>query len=516
MMLFFMRHTIVDILLLFLMAYACYMPEVFLFTDTQLLPKWYLLIAASLVWILWRVFRSGKGGRENVSALAHRIKDILVAAVVLECCYVAYRIAANGMSPIGEFGTFDNPAGLAVCMSIALPVTIDRMMEQEGYVRKALYAFASLCIGAVVILSKSRTGIICLAMYGIIYLFVYMKCRKWMKACALIVISAMVVIFVLSNKKASSSGRFFILQNTFELIREKTFLGYGHEGFERNYMCKQAEFFAQHKNSEYSMLADEMQHPLNEFAYVWVNYGVAAPIAMMLLFVCPLVVGIRKRNRLLLTLQLPALAVCVFSLFSYPFHYPLPWCIMAIDILACARTIGLRFRKKSWMRVLVCLLSILLLAGVSCDIWHEYKWKKAWKDLCYGKKDALSEYAQLLPYFRSNSYFLYNYAYALFSREQYAESLAVGQRCKNYWDGYNLQLLMGDACRMAKRHDEAIMHYDMANNMCPSRLAPLEGLYLAYSESGQENERIRTAERIKKHEVKVESYDSQRIKEHCK
>lgn len=512
-----MRLCAIDILLLFFMAYACFMPEVFLFTDTLLLPKWYLLIVTVLGWILWQVCKRQQYAEKCCVNFINWTKDALILAAVFECCFVAYRITINGMSPIGEFGTFDNPAGLAVCMSIALPVAIDRMMEQEGYVRKALYAFASLCIGAVVILSKSRTGIICLAMYGIIYLFVYMNCKLWIKCAVLIFISVLACVYVTSNKKDSTSGRMFILQNTFELIREKTFLGYGHEGFERNYMCKQAEFFAQHKNSEYSMLADEMQHPLNEFAYVWVNYGVAAPIAMMLLFVCPLVVGIRKRNRLLLTLQLPALAVFVFSLFSYPFHYPLPWCVMATDLLVCINMVGWKCKmERLGIQFAVCAFCVLMFIGLGFDAWKEYKWKQAWKDLCLEKKDALSEYAQLFPYFSSNSYFLYNYTYALFSEGRYMEAFDMGKCCQNYWNGYNLQLLMGDACRMAKNYDDAITHYSHANNMCPSRLAPLEGLYLVYDESDQEDKRIQIAERIQKHEVKVQSYDTQRIKTTCK
>lgn len=514
-----MQENIVDISLLSVMAYACYMPEVFLFTDTLLLPKWYLTLAAALAWIVWRVWKgaSNKQNATDWNAIARHAKDVLVGASMFECGYVAFEICRHGLSAIGEAGTFDNPAGLAVCMSIAVPVAIDRMRERSKAGRVALYAFAALCFVVTIFLTKSRTGIICLALYAMTYTFVLVRGKWGVKILALIAICSALAVFIVNNKRDSTSGRLFILQNTFELIGEKPFAGHGYNGFERLYMQKQAEHFCRHENCEYSMLADEVQHPLNEFAYAWVNFGIMAPLAMMTLFLLPAIICIKKKYRLLSVLQFPVIAVFTFSLFSYPFHYPLPWCVMAADVIACACiTCGANRLRNRTVRVAACLLCVVAMTGMSYDAWQEHKWKQAWKDLRHGKECAMSEYAQLSSYFSSNRYFLYNYAFALFSKGRFLDAIAAGKLCSHSWNGYNLQLLMGDAARMANDHVAALAHYRTASNMCPSRLAPLEGMYLSAQATNNKNMQRQVAERIRDHKIKVPSADAYRIKERCR
>jgi len=153
------------------------------------------------------------------------------------------------------------------------------------------------------------------------------------------------------------------------------------------------------------------------------------------------------------------------------------------------------------------------LANLLWNGYNEYRWNIAWHHLRKNKDTALDEYAAIEPHMSGNQYFLYNYAFALYSKGQFDESIAVMKECLNYWNGYNLQLLMGDACRMSGKNSEAIPHYNLAQNMCPARLAPLEGLYLIYDTLEDYASRKRIIQQISKQKIKVPSYDALRIKQ---
>lgn len=80
------------------------------------------------------------------------------------------------------------------------------------------------------------------------------------------------------------------------MIKEHPIIGFGTDGFEREYMLRQADYFRNNPSSRYNMLADDMQHPLNEFVYLWVNYGIFAPLLLLVSLTLPLFVYIHKRN----------------------------------------------------------------------------------------------------------------------------------------------------------------------------------------------------------------------------
>ena len=79
-----------------------------------------------------------------------------------------------------------------------------------------------------------------------------------------------------------------------------------------------------------------------------------------------------------------------------------------------------------------------------------------------------------------------------------------------------MELLAGDICRKLGYYNEAILHYDEASHMCPSRFAPLEGLHQAYDAVGDSLNKSRIADEIATKKVKVNSPDIIRIKRETK
>ncbi len=58
------------------------------------------------------------------------------------------------------------------------------------------------------------------------------------------------------------------------MIKDKPIVGHGIGAFEAHYMEYQASYFERHPDSKYTMLADNVKHPFNEFLLVGVQLGV--------------------------------------------------------------------------------------------------------------------------------------------------------------------------------------------------------------------------------------------------
>lgn len=515
-------YKLLNNIILTIIGVACYLPEIFIFTDTLLLPKWYLAGFGGVVWLLYLTLVrlcTNRSVKEFVSL--SDVKTMFLLVAVSECLYVIVHTVVYGLSVAGERGTFDNPAGLAVCMAISLAIAMDMIENSKGRNELICYLLCILLFISTLILSKSRTGMICIAILLLPYIQKLIRRGKCLNIVLSICLIGLTVIAVVMYKKDSSFGRYFILSNSWDLVCEHPFIGHGHNGFERSYMQKQADYFRHNEDSKYAMLADEVQHPLNEFVDVWISYGVIGPLVMLFIFVAPAIIGYRRKDKLLISMQKPMLVIFIFCLFSYPLNYPLPWGIIMLDMffairhccwsekvceLLCARSV----MAASCAFLLLCLL------GVLAKGYNEYRWNNAWRHLRKNIPTALDEYRILEPHFSDNRYFLYNYAFALYSKGEFESSLTILEKCREYWNGYNVELLSGDACRMNGKSAEALIHYHNAQFMCPSRLAPLEGLYYVYDSSKDNENKKRIAKRISKQKIKVPSYDGYRIKQNCK
>lgn len=517
------RHSIIPILRVFV-AFTCYLPSVPLFTDTQLLPKWYLFVLCSALFVLCRGL-SKRSYREIVFDFdLHRWFLLLVGMGCLECLYIIIQIALNGRNPIGEQGTFDNPAGLASAMILTLPMALFCVDMNKGLSQRIIYGIPVLLMVAVLILTKSRTGLICLALYVVVMAYVvcgrylHRKAYRYMVSLVITTIITLGMISYISiHKKDSTSGRAFILMRSWELVMQRPFVGYGANGFDREYMHQQAEYFRENPDSEYAMLAGEVSHPLNEFAYAWINYGIIGLIGFVGLLLFLMVFCIRSKDSYSKLTSLPVVGLAVFCCFSYPLQYPLSWLVLFLSLTGVAgKRLGRLMRKRS-VRYIVsascCLVSFIVIYHAV----YEWRWNYAYRHY-YKRRDmrTVDKYEELYSHFRDNKYFLYNYAFVAYKMHDAKRAYRLMSECMNYRRGYNTELLAGDICRKLGYYDEAILHYDEANYMCPSRFAPLEGLHYVYDAIGDSVNKSRIADEITTKKVKVLSSDVIRIKKSAK
>lgn len=509
-----------------LLAFACCCPYNPHFYDGWGTPKWFLAGGTACLLVLWtcirRVCRMRHTEEMPQDNRHGHLADMGLAVTMVaaaESLYTLFLYATHpAASRLGAAGTFDNPAGAAFFLCTALPFIRLWGGLQTGRLQKLL-AGTALCLAAAATLSThSRTGAACLVLYLIIYVCTKPQIPGWIKWSLPGILIALTAAFVLTRKQASTSGRLFILERTWELIAEKPWTGHGTGGFIREYMARQGAYFHAYPDDPRAMLADETWHPLNEFARLWTDYGILAPVLLAALLGC-LTFTLSKSNapgsRGMACALVP---LWLFALSSYPFKYPAAWLVVVACLFQTIRTRQGLFpslpRKAAWtfcgLGMAASLTGLTLLA-------REYRYEKEWAAVSRlalrgQSREMMPRYARLYGHYRHRPTFLYNYASELFYADEGEKALHMARACRRHWSSYNLSLLTGDICRDLGKHAEAAGHYQTAYDMCPARFAPLEGLYYAYKNLGDTVRAGVVARLVQRKKVKVPSPEVERIR----
>ena len=520
-------------LILTLLLLSTCLPPMQGLTDDVLMPKWYGVVMMGMV---AATIHLTLPKREDKVYRGRYMGSSLQIAVMLVLTYhLVYALVADAIMTGSAVikGGFDNPTGFALhtCMLVAMikqthpqPLPVSEgscfrlMLTRYG---KGGIWVLTISSAAMVFLSGCRTGMICMA--GTILLMIYQEAKRWVKTDTLrlwgrivgVGFLLVVMLYVFSVKQESTGGRQFILERTWELIEEHQLTGYGWHGFEREYMPQQAEYFKAHPDSPAAWYADEISHPLNEFLYLWVDFGIIAPVLLLLLFAIPYYIYCKRRDRQFGLFLCPMTIVLVFSLTSYPFLYPLPWVVMALtSIVMLRKPIG-KLRQRYGKTVMVASIGICI-AGLTLTIWEmtcEHEWAKLNRAVeRHYTAAVIDRYDKLSSHYSSNARFLYSYMVAQYKVSRLDEATNTYHQLRQYADTYDMELLAGDAYRHKQLHAEALQHYETAMNMCPVRFAPLEGMMQTYRDSGDLLRADSIAQVILAKPVKVPSPQVEEIK----
>ena len=295
-------------------------------------------------------------------------------------------------------------------------------------------------------------------------------------------------------------------------------MGYGTGGFNREYMKRQAAYFEAHPDSEAAALADETWHPLNEFANLWVNYGICAPMALFVLLVVLAYILWKRRDRVSRSTGYVLIPLFLFSAFSYPFKYPITWVALILCIIVAGKMLGLNPAQNKRMAVATAVTlwvaALLLLGFTFREISYEKEWGQISRQALKGKsREMMPYYDKLYSHYRNAPDFLYNYATEQFYAGRSQAACHTADECRKLWSKYNLELLTGDICRELGRYGKALTHYQTASYMCPVRFAPLEGMYRTFLILKDSTRADSIARIVQRKPVKVPSHEVKRIKQ---
>lgn len=501
------------ILTLFL-ATMC--PPIAFCWDEYIIPKWTLSIIALLCLFAY-VQNSGIPIRKVI------FSGLLCASllsVIMEFAYVCKELITEReiVLCVGAHGTFDTPAGLAlhICLMIAVIKESTKRIRMHSMLRILLYGVSGAAV-VCLLLSHSRAGFFSLLI--MVTAWIWNRLRALCtKICIIIAMAAAIVVIASSYKSDSTCGRFFIMSNTATIIGRHLFFGGGPGCFEKEYMLEQASYFKNHKLDKNAILADDIQHPLNEFAYVWVQYGIVGAVLLLFcLFYC----------------RFNMLSLCIFPflLLSYPLSYPFPWiALLGNVVLRFSAFMPIYNGRICKTCVYTCFVSTFILwcyflsvdirmssaMGSSKRQAHSHAVRK-YSDLAFEMKAIPT----VGLHQKRMSCWIYNYTYELFQTQNFDEALSMYGKSRKLFTSYDNELLVADILyhksARTSMHDSLIkmseFHYKLAHNMCPVRFAPLEGMMNLYSlDETNQYKADSVAHRILEKPIKIPSIEVNNIK----
>lgn len=418
-------------------------------------------------------------------------------------------------------GSFENPAGFAATNSLLFTVSIYQAIKQstKKIVRIIIIGISALAF-VTTILSGSRCGVLAMSTTILIMLFTetrlknIIKKHKWVYLLLVLFIIGF-TLFLYFLKKDSANGRILIWNICLKMIKESPFFGYGHNGFRAHYMSFQAEYFMTHDQSAYSILADNINHPFNEYIKLLVEYGLLCFLLVTLLQVLIIRIILKHSNaKKGLGLSLIS-TIFIMSMFSYPFNY-IAFTYIAILILILALPIKELPQKKvySIIKYIVRIIIILIASFYIYDCYYNIKWARTYKQSLNGDtKNALSTYKNLMSKISYNPYFLYNYSAELNFVKKYSESNNIAKKYIEKLNDYDVQLLLANNYFNLQKYDEAIKKYKTASYMVPSRFVPLGNIMNLYLLKSDTIKAVRVAEEILSKKIKIPSSDIYKIRQ---
>jgi len=362
-------------------------------------------------------------------------------------------------------------------------------------------------------------------------------------------------------KKDSADGRMLIWTVTANMIKDYPLLGVGQDMLKAHYMDYQADYFRNHPNSKYEMVADDNQYVFNEILNTWAENGLIGFLLFIgivaVVFLSPInhkehevhkeVInylnheghkeregknevaqpapdGYRDINLTHATItKASILAILVFSMFAYPSEI-LPIKIVATVCIAllAGKAVPLfkgeeiPFVKKTWCSLCPLWLTLPLTATVVALVWlaplvknlqGAYKtWNDAFELYNYGLyTECLEDYQKALPLLQHNGEFMINYGKALSIVEKHKEAIEILGQAKNYQNNTVLGTAFGDSQKALKQNADAEKNYWMASEMAPGKFYAQYLLAKLYDETGQHQKAVDIATSILIKEIKIES-----------
>lgn len=488
--------------LLVVPIFASMMPPMDLYYDPYLQPKWiWCGITTSIACLVYILLKDTKMREKEVTLW----QNSPIASVLLFylCMTALHDLVKNQGIP---HEPFENPSALALHVCLLIPFT-HHEFQNKTLTRKIIY-IGLVGIALVILgISQCRASLLCAFLFMVTSIRIFYE-RKGICMVVLVVLS---ILAALCFKRNSTEGRLFIIKNTIELVKKNPILGNGKHAFSQLYMKQQAKHFRENPNSEYRMLADNINHPLNEFLYVWVNYGFAGFAILVVLLFGPFVLAsINGWTSLPQPLFASLGSIFIFAIFSYPFQYPLP-CLM---LVACWAYILRRHIKRVPRRKVI--LGCVCISFLTFLIREDYflrRWGRVSTISKQGHPKAMMMYyKELYPHLHDNHAFLYDYAIESFFAGSIRQADKLLAEHDNYKTSYDACLLSGDIKRLLHDNHASLNAYREASYMCPCRLAPLYGQWTVYKKMGRIQDANEFADSIMTKQVKIESYDTQEIK----
>ena len=410
-------------------------------------------------------------------------------------------------------GSFDNPAGFISVLTLLFPIGIYWCVKSKKQEQRFVYFSLGLLLFSI-ILSGSRIGLLTAIISAILIcnmeFQLVSKIRHSKSVNLYVVCVAIFCVFgsfaLYKWKPDSINGRFLVWKVSAKMIKDKPVLGFGHNGFQANYMNYQAQYFIQNPHSRFKQLADNVAHPFNEFIKITVNYGIIG-VLLYALFISFIIWRLHKLKHPQCSILLGGyISFFLLSCFSYPLQYAPVWFLLGYFTLCVFKDKLPERRISSIIKfpiLGVCFSGIIIF---SFKLYRELVWKDIAIQSLQGKtQEMLPHYERLYPDMQNNPLFLYNYGAELKVAKRYKESITLLNQCQKKLNDYDLQILLATNYLQIGDTASAIKTYQYAENMIPCRFLPLYYQFEIYKKHNDVRNATSVAKQIITKQVKIKS-----------
>lgn len=429
----------------------------------------------------------------------------LVQAIVV--ITQAAGILENGHTFFHITGFMGNPGPLGGFQAIALVSGVSlSVSNRTRQAHRGLYYFYLCVIGLIIcsmVLSESRSGIIA-AVAGLGVLF-RLKIKNFfanrsIRIVAAIGLSLVFACILIFHRPSSVLARLLIWIVSALMFIDHPITGIGPGQFNMKYMLYQAEYFRTNPDSCFTMVADNVAYPYNEFLHILIEQGI---IGFMIVILLILAVFRNARHNDVLA---PLATLIVFSCFSYPSYDKVLVLLFPILIGAAGCNATVWNFSSTGLRNVVYILSTI--AGVSI-LSHASVSYRNMMDCCDGHKPVGNRLNTLFSKNYTDHKINALYSDFIFKNPELLDDRVLGKvfpMCETW-------------CRigelMEKNHDldSAEHYYVTAAYMIPTRIRPRYLLWEMMLKQGRDNEAEILAKEILSRPVKVENTFTLRVKQ---
>lgn len=416
----------------------------------------------------------------------------------IKCILQLLSIHPSNHSVFAFTGHFENPGPLGGFLAVIGTVAVTFLIVNRKRYNKVAKYFCWVIVALLVVLlpaSMSRSAWVACGVAVLICVSVefnigeFIKRRKFFS-----IISVIVLIMLIAGsfymKRDSALGRFHIWKIEILAIMDGPIGGYGEGRALGVYGETQADYFRSGIGSEEDIaIAGCPEYAFNELLKIGIERGA---LAMLIVLMAVSFCIIR-----LFSIHPPfafgMIALCVFSLFSYPFSL---WQFKVLFTLFMAVALsnfsGNRLFVVTDRITSIILIGILLIFSSDCFEYQKSRReaKDKWKSLSgMAAFDMYDEIAAglepLIPLLKDNYRFLYDYGYALHKCGKYVESNEILEEGVLISSDPMFHNIIGKNYEGMGLYSFSKEKYEYSHYMVPCRLYPLvllEELHLKLGE----------------------------------
>ena len=313
-----------------------------------------------------------------------------------------------------------------------------------------------------------------------------------------------------SYKKDSADGRILIWKISLEMVKDKPILGYGFDGFRKNYMNYQAAYLQEKQLPEtINNLADDNHHAFNEFLRIIIEQGI---IGVIILFIFLTTIGytIYKYKLYIDTVSRTIIscltALLFFSFFSYPlstFHINALIVILLAGLACSSQDTPI---WKLQIRSISLIIPYSIIFFISSVYLFSYSkansdWLNTLKGV-YTNDNILEEARKKLS---GNPYFLSTYGKYLNKKKRYSKAASILSQSIKEYPSYYTVMELGISYKAQKKYTEPKHCFYKAMHMIPHKIKPLYFMMELYYDQKDYKSAIQLSNRILCKQPKIRS-----------